>query len=664
MEKEVEPAPLDEFVAELVEAQLLPLPDLKASANLGAATEPDLGHDLQQQAAVPAVLESKKIGNSVLVRLIARSDVGQSVPKLRYTNYLCQAADHVLRNLAPEVVISFLSLSSHDSGVRVNREIDANTRGWIPVERVGVASNIALVGLHATGSFADFIIWDLAHALKTGQSLILIEPCAFNSILNGKYFRGCFTCAIDTQAGLTIERWTKTKLLPSEREAGLDGWTFGVPIERPTESIVRSLAADIAALGLNRTELLICSSVPCDFAIPNTRIIVAPVGTATLTAKKNVMAAEAAFENLCIFHDRVALPLNFGAAIAAFGDHWGVGGFQSIYIDWARGTVERYSDLHIDMGDAIQTIDAFAEGDTDRRGVIYRHCLPLRSGWRADFAEAHPGEGSRSAYLTGTLYLVKRTIWQMVGQHPAIEWNELEDAEFGRYLIEEYGIPSRVNPHAITVTRRARGILLGMHRVADRGSAEAKAYVVSEPVLRESNEENEMGELRMRSLAWGYVLIYCPGAESLRQEIFTASIADRRSFARYWIRILYASLVPRDRQGLIGLLISFSRAVFGFQYDSGTLNGIVDAVWNGKFIVDAVIEDGYFLSSIINHEALNASYLPKRERMIDHIVDEIWRSPQTFRLPDDFETLEAMIRAAVGVAAVSPRRLRVRNAVA
>ena len=63
-----------------------------------------------------------------------------------------------------------------------------------------------------------------------------------------------------------------------------------------------------------------------------------------------------------------------------------------------------------------------------------------------------------NAYLMGSLYIFKKSLWGFVPQNEKLFWAEFEDLEQGFYAYNS-GIPSRINPYAYTQTLFARVLL-------------------------------------------------------------------------------------------------------------------------------------------------------------------------------------------------------------
>lgn len=514
------------------------------------------------------------------------------------------------------------------------------------------SSDALCVALQASSSFCDVVLWDLAHSLKVGRTLVLVEPVRFDDcILKRRYFKDCFEVSERTEGGWHVASFTKQQRTISEGEAGLTRWSFGLPIGEFSPSLVDKLLTDIETLGLEQWEVLLAvSKMPDDAAKVSARIRLLPCGTATITEKKNLIAKHATHENLCIFHDRVDLPANFKSAIERFGDHYALAGFQHLFFDHTRRELERYSDYHVDLSDGRALLDT---DDENERGKLYTTSMETRLSFRAQFAEAHPAEYVRKNYLTGTLYLAKRGLWQLVEQNPEIEWNQLEDVEFGDQAMRVFGIPSRINPFAFGFTSRVRAVLLGDHEVVDRRDGTSVIHV-----LNSYEEETRKGpstgldQSLIRARAWA---LFCefglPTHDfATRQHIFYSPMASERDYARYWVRILFHLGVPRSRTRLERLLELFSLAAFGFAYDPGTKQGIINNVINGGFFVDAIVRDNYFIRSLDNVPNL------VNRRSFGHSDDvfaqamRLWRRGGDYIYPyESFEELLGILEGSLGL---------------
>lgn len=579
--------------------------------------------------------------------LVPRQGVGWSFASIAYTGYLQRKLNDCITQLGLNGVYSAIPIENCNPSRMI--ELDGGTRLFRSSDGDQV-QEITLCCTQAMSSFGNLIAWDAMHTLPVGGRLTIIEPSKMGSVLERRYFRGALKHKQTVVAGMHVSHWTKTNLLPSDLESGLDEWSFCLPMQRPTQAVVDEVLANILSLKLKRFELLVASSEPFD-KHPDSRVKIfqMPESETSLTAKKNSLAQNANFSNLCIFHDRVVLPKNFFEAMRDFGDHYGLVSFQSLYVDREAGEVERYSDFHVESDDGWKLMSASATDSDDERAVIYRYGLPIRLRWRSSLSEAHPGEASEGNYLTGSMYIAKRSTWRMVEQHPEIDWDELEDVEFGLFALKEFGIPSRLNPLGFTLTRRARAIMLGSKVIANRRSAEASQVTGRPPIggSRLNGRIDASAELVIRQRAWEFAQLYCLGAEKLRLEVFGDSIFDRGSWARYWLKLLYAVVLPRNLNEIEQILRYFSRAMYGSPYDRTTLSVLKEQIWSGKFFIDAVVENAYFLRSVRNHKGIDVVGANSEGASRWAVLDKIWRDPAQFHLPSTFAELTRLIDESV-----------------
>jgi hypothetical protein len=174
--------------------------------------------------------------------------------------------------------------------------------------------------------------------------------------------------------------------------------------------------------------------------------------------KKNRLAQEARFENLCLLHDRVLLPSDFGAAVRRFGDRYPLVGFQSLFFDDRWNLIpRRYSDAGVTPRAATSAILGVPrDNSTARAGPFTKPVLPATE--KAGYYYASPMRYSPQNYLTGSLYLAKRSVWLACPQDENLFWTEFEDVEQGLRAARA-GIPSRINPHSLTQSLISRPLL-------------------------------------------------------------------------------------------------------------------------------------------------------------------------------------------------------------
>ncbi|HED1311395.1 TPA: hypothetical protein R4S08_005133 [Kluyvera ascorbata] len=311
-------------------------------------------------------------------------------------------------------------------------------------------TDIGIVNFRSMSPFYANIIWDLAHHLEVGKKIFVIEMNECDCVLDSGYYSSAFKL-IEKNNNFRV--YEKTESLAIEKNSGLSSWTFGIPVGPEEPTVLNCCVARILELGIDDFEIILCGRPHRDFKYFDKVKIVGEEITAPpvhITRKKNEIVRNATKDNLCILHDRVFLPKDFIKAINRFGDMFPFVGFQSIYFaDYNNLIPRRYSDFNVVSNKFnIAQSDNKIQKDTlfyefVRNGCAYQHCL------RADFGRQ---------YLTGSLYICKRSLWEYCPQNEDYYWEEFEDAEFG-VRASNKGIPCSINPYAFTQSINARSIL-------------------------------------------------------------------------------------------------------------------------------------------------------------------------------------------------------------
>jgi hypothetical protein len=314
----------------------------------------------------------------------------------------------------------------------------------------------------------------------------------------------------------------------------------------------------------------------------------------------------------------------------------------------------------MDIGSGQLLVDVnSAEG----AAALYTQGLTARLTYRSHFVEAHPDEYDRRAYVTGSLYLCKRSIWKQIRQDPAIEWNKLEDVEFGQRALSQYGVPPRVNPYAFAFTSRTRAVLLGSHEILSRrGDGHVVSYSSTYRSGPKSTADTGLPISTLRARAWDiYTEFGFPEHDlEMRQFIFCTPINTTRQFAAFWIRILYNLVVPRQLSAIQKLLMKFSTAAFGFCYDAGTLSTLSRSIKEGAFFVDAIIRDNYFNRTLANVPNLINADDEKDSNILFQQTMNLWRQGGDYiHFYESFDDLWSTINASLGpnTKTESPNRL-------
>lgn len=505
------------------------------------------------------------------------------------------------------------------------REIDASMRLEWPAQ----ARRIALVGLQSLTSLGPVLLWDLAHACPVGGEIVLVdqESVLRNNPLDRLYYGGWLALQ-DAGGGLRVYR--KTAPAPAEADGGLDRWSFCLPVDRPDIGFLERLVERVAGLGLAQTEILVACPVEHHASLPaGVRAIAAPPD-ASLGTKKNLLADSAALPNLCIFHDRLLPPRNFAAAAKAFGDHYPLCGLQNLAINPETGAISRYSDYHVEIG-ATASQAAAVDGAGRDSGGLYADLLHLRQSWRSRFVEASIFEYSENAYLTGSLYLSKRSVWRTIRQDESIEWACLEDVEFGHRAIEQWGAPMRINPFAFARTERVRLIMTQGAEVqgpgdfataSTRPGPAADAAVKAPPALGLS-ESDYRGRLLDYCAAWAPP----ENMAEARRRIAGAELSDMRDLAHLIVSLLHLSVVRRTEAEIGRHLAEFSRLVLVSPMDHATIAMITGRTMSGRSLADEIIRCAYVTHMLLAGERgrLFSRQEPSQERRLVARLAEVWR---------------------------------------
>ncbi|MEB5742688.1 hypothetical protein MXF09_23630 [Klebsiella aerogenes] len=338
----------------------------------------------------------------------------------------------------PEETIVFTFRQTHQRP----RILDAFSRLQTPLPGDVVLSEFDSTPLYI------LLLWDVAHTLLPGNRLYLQHSGDASRLLSSPWYQQAFRELKEGNA--TLQVFEKRAPLPTEAERGLDAWSFCIPAG-PDSRLLNACVARILQLNVPQFEILLCGRPGPEFAYHEQVRITGediPSYPLHITRKKNTLATAARYPNLCILHDRVLLPMNFMTAIRRFGDDFPLTGFQSFWFaDTWQSVPRRYSDFAV-----AARIPAMLTG----KHRPQRACLP--SFDTMEFQMQHPRRATPGAdYLTGSLYLCKRSVWQYLPQNEALYWAEYEDVEHGIRAGRD-GIPSRINPWTLTQSLRYRSV--------------------------------------------------------------------------------------------------------------------------------------------------------------------------------------------------------------
>lgn len=315
--------------------------------------------------------------------------------------------------------------------------------------------DLVFCGIESDSSLAPLILWDAAHQLPVGACITIAEDYLSSAYLERDYFKTSFSLVKRDHQQLTLR---KTAPLLAEKDAGLNRWSFCIPTGPGDATGLNVVVKRILELAIPEKEILLCGRPDKNFLYWDKVRIVGediPAPPVWITRKKNVLAQEARFENLCILHDRVFLPLNFLEAIKNFGDYFPFAAFQSLWFDDLLNlSPVRYSDY----GCASEGHQADIVSADQNNQVSHFTPSLFAEVERQNFKSGNPIRNQPGSYLTGSLYIVKRHVWLHTPQNEQLYWAEFEDIEHGKRC-NANGIPHQVIPGAFTQSLFARPIL-------------------------------------------------------------------------------------------------------------------------------------------------------------------------------------------------------------
>lgn len=337
-----------------------------------------------------------------------------------------------------------------------NTTVVTFARSQIPARRISALDRLEVA---STGDFVlshfdssplgPQLLWDIAHQLHIGKMLYLQASDSVAQVLSRSYYRDSFCEIAQTTDG--VRAFTKIAFLPAEADRGLEAWSFCIPTGDGDPAVLNDCVARILALNLPQFEIILCGRPREDFLYwSHVRIVGEEIASPPvhITRKKNVLAAAANYPNLCILHDRVLLPLNFYEAVQKFGDDYPFTGFQSFWFaDTWQAVPRRYSDAEVALSLPELNLEAGRLERSDWR-LLERMQHSIRHPERTNFGRD---------YLTGSLYLCKKSVWLHAPQNENLYWQEYEDVEQGLYA-GIAGIPTRINPYSLTTSNFYRSI--------------------------------------------------------------------------------------------------------------------------------------------------------------------------------------------------------------
>jgi len=339
--------------------------------------------------------------------------------------------------------------------------IDATRR----ISNIVNTSNYILYKIDEDSEMAPLIYWDLLHQLPIKTEIVCYSSSfkLYPSYIERDYFKNAFTLKNKTTLFKVYE---KTSSLLVEKNKGLDDWSFCIPTGPGDATALNAIVKRILELNIPKKEILLCGKPGSNFKYINKVRIVGkdiPGPPIWITKKKNILVQEAQFNNICILHDRVFLPKNFYEIILDYGDYYPFVSFQSLYFSNRMNTnVSRYSDINqIVYLSELNNYSIFE----DNNKTDYFNKKLFANIEKSNFIYQNPLTYNEKCYLTGSLYIVKKSLWNYCPQDENLYWADFEDVEQG-IRSQRKGIPQRIISQGFTQSIFSRPILInnkGIH---------------------------------------------------------------------------------------------------------------------------------------------------------------------------------------------------------
>lgn len=207
------------------------------------------------------------------------------------------------------------------------------------------------------------------------------------------------------------------------KDDGIDHWSFGMVTNGVRKDFIEKSIKSIRNLKIPNYEIIICGNYAgekskdikyIEFRERDDR--------GWITRKKNIIAKNAAYSNLCIFHDRIVFDRDWYDGMKKFGNN-----FEVI------GCVQKLS-------------NGERAGDWFSLGTKFND-----SGFMYKMEQLDYKDWDRYVYISGQITLIKKYIWEEVSWNETIYWQEGEDIEYSSRLTERGYIP-RFNPFSSCLT--------------------------------------------------------------------------------------------------------------------------------------------------------------------------------------------------------------------
>lgn len=246
--------------------------------------------------------------------------------------------------------------------------------------------------------------------VKNGQEVDNVKIQTKLSHLRNSHFR--FVC----------------KKIATTQEPGdsINKWTFGIITNGKRDDWIEKMLESIRQQHIPEYEVIVCGTHH-QRNEPNFKYIPFNMRDEKgwISRKKNLIAENARFNNLCIMHDRLFLHPRWFAGMKKYGDT-----FEAI-------TCRQILDDGDRAGDWLTT-----NGRYNKKTAYFQQ-------YRIELLNYH--DWDFWAYLGGQLAIIKKHVWKEIPWNETLYWNDGEDVDLSLRL-QRAGKILRVNPDALVKT--------------------------------------------------------------------------------------------------------------------------------------------------------------------------------------------------------------------
>jgi hypothetical protein len=348
--------------------------------------------------------------------------------------------DDIVISKSPTSEISLLNEQANKKNIYDTKIVDQTYRLSKECQNSNVKLIVSLDRLFWT-KFDRIIINEYYYSLNENSYLVFIVSPKFNDSayylkeLLLKEYRESFEFISCTKINnCDIVCFRKTDIRRVE-ESDIRKWTFGFIGNGKKDNFIAEQIKRIEALPLKDWEVIICGTYNLPLQNGKVRYInfTENDDKGWITKKKNLIAQAATYENLVILHDRYIIPDDFVEKMEEWGNDFELlGAKQVLYRSPLKIHLLRIQDWMMS--------DYGIHADKDAR-------------WQFNYFFLEYTDWDILAYITGGLYIVKKSLMLKLPQDEEMFWNSPEDIKFAQdFSTNGYCVRINVNLQFETVS--------------------------------------------------------------------------------------------------------------------------------------------------------------------------------------------------------------------